>query len=147
VDEASAQWYDEAHRMSFFSLSTPTREVEQQNWQDLTSNEGQLAVDVFREGKTLVIRSTLAGVDQNALDISIHGDLLTIRGNRLTQDNINEDDWFYRECYWGSFSRTIVLPLDVYPEYTDAQLHLGVLTIRLPIRAELHRLEIKQGAF
>ncbi len=131
--------------MSLFHFSTPTLASEPQTWETFSpANEGQLAVDVYREGKMLVIRSTIAGVDPSALDISIHGDLLTIRGRREELTQVNEDDWFYHECYWGAFSRTIVLPLDVYPEYTEAEIHHGVLTIKLPIRAELHRLEIKQ---
>ena len=144
MDEASGQWYDEDRSMPLFRVSTPTVQADPLTCGDFSSVEGQLSVDVFRDGKALVIRSTLAGVDPSVLDISIHGDLLTIRGTRATQETINEDDWFYRECYWGAFSRTIVLPLDVYPEYTEAHLHQGILTIRLPIRADLHRLQIKQ---
>lgn len=131
--------------MPLLRVSPSTLAPEAQTWETFApTNEGQLAVDVYREGKTLIIRSTIAGVRPEAIDISIHGDLLTIRGHREEHSQVNEDDWFYRECYWGAFSRTIVLPLDVYPEYTEAEIHHGVLTIKLPIRAELHRLQIKQ---
>jgi HSP20 family protein len=103
-----------------------------QQW-DASVNEGQLSVDVFRDGNTLVIRSTAAGADPDKLDISFHGDLLTIRGVREVEDHVAEDDWFYRECYWGAFSRSIVLPYDVAPERAEASIKNGILEIRLPI--------------
>ncbi len=105
--------------------------------------EGELAVDIFREHDTLVIRSTLAGVTPEHLDIAIDGDLLTVRGDRRPLGNVNEDDWFTRECYWGPFSRSVVLPLDVYPEATGATLKNGVLEIRLPIRHIGHKITIE----
>lgn len=109
-----------------------------QHW-DASVNEGQLSVDVFRDGNTLVIRSTAAGADPDQLDISFHGDLLTIRGVREVDDHVAEDDWFYRECYWGAFSRSIVLPYDVAPERAEATIKNGILEIRLPIVASSER--------
>lgn len=103
-----------------------------QHW-DASVSEGQLSVDVFRDGTMLVIRSTAAGADPDKLDISFHGDLLTIRGVREVEDHVAEEDWFYRECYWGAFSRSIVLPYDVAPERAEATIKNGILEIRLPI--------------
>ena len=105
--------------------------------------EGQLSVDIFRSENYLIIRSPLAGAHLDQIDISVHGDLLTIRGTRSMGEIINEDDWFHRECYWGAFSRSIILPLDVYTEKAEASLQDGLLTIRLPIRTSTHRLSIK----
>jgi len=99
-----------------------------------TAEEGRLSLDVFRAGGTLVIRSPLAGVRPDALDIALDGDLLTIRGDRGHERTIVEDDWFIQECYWGSFSRSIILPMDVEPDRTTASLKNGVLEIRIPLR-------------
>jgi len=96
-------------------------------------------VDVFRDGNTLIIRSTAAGADPDQLDISFHGDLLTIRGVREAEERVAEEDWFYRECYWGAFSRSIVLPYDVAPERAEATIKNGILEIRLPIMASSER--------
>jgi HSP20 family protein len=115
-----------------FSPSSP------QNW-DSSLSEGQLSVDVFRDGDSLVIRSTAAGADPDQLDISFHGDLLTIRGVREADSEVAEEDWFYRECYWGAFSRSIVLPYDVVPERAEATIKNGILEIRLPITASSER--------
>ena len=95
--------------------------------------EGQLSVDVFRDGKTLVVRSTVAGAKPDDIDISVHGDLLTIRGKRETDRSIKEEDWYYRECYWGTFSRSVVLPYDVDAERAEASLKNGILEVRVPI--------------
>ncbi len=107
------------------------------------SDEGELSLDIFRDQDTLVIRGAVAGVKPEDLRVAIHGDLLTIRGKREMRESVNDDDWFCDECYWGSFSRSVVLPLDVYSERADATLANGLLEIRIPIRAALHQLEIK----
>lgn len=96
--------------------------------------EGQLSVDVFRDGNDLIIRSTVAGTKPEDIDISVHGDLLTIRGKRDTDRTVKDDDWYYRECYWGAFSRSIVLPYDVRAEKAEASLKNGVLEVRIPIQ-------------
>lgn len=107
------------------------------------SDEGQLSVDVFRDGGELVIRSLVAGVNPTDLDISVHGDLLTIRGTREQTKNVSSDDSFYRECYWGSFSRSIVLPHEVAPDSAKATLKNGVLEIRLAIHEHGKKVKVK----
>ena len=108
-----------------------------------TADEGQLSIDVFREADQLVIRSTLAGVKPEDLEIHVHGDLLTIRGRRESSQTVSEDRWFYRECYWGAFSRSIVLPYEVASDLAEASLKNGVLEIRIPIREHGKRLSIR----
>ena len=94
--------------------------------------EGQLSVDVYHNDKEIVVRSTVAGVKPDDLNIMVNNDLLTIRGKRETEANINPSDYLYRECYWGGFSRTIVLPEDVKADKIKATLKNGLLTIILP---------------
>lgn len=106
-------------------------------------DEGQLSLDVFRDGTDLVIRSTVAGVTPKDIDVSIHGDLLTIRGKRESSNDVSDDQWFYRECYWGAFSRSIVLPFDVASDRTSASLKNGVLEIRVPIVEHGKKLTVK----
>jgi len=128
--------------LNTMSLFNRPQAPEEASW--LTQTEdGQLSIDVFRQGKELIIRSTLAGVSPDDLDIAIHGDLLTIRGKRESSHETKEDDWFHRECYWGSFSRTIILPLDVESDRAEASLEHGVLEIRIPIRGGEHSIKIR----
>ncbi len=106
-------------------------------------DEGQLSVDVFRDGEFLVVRSTVAGVKPEDLDISMHGDLLTIRGKRSMDREIDEEKWFYRECYWGAFSRSIVLPFEVATDSAQAALKNGVLEVRIPIHEHGKKLKVE----
>ena len=93
--------------------------------------EGQLALDVFQTDKKIVIKSTIAGVKPEDLKISLHHDLLTIKGKRSVKEEVKDEDYLYRECYWGSFSRSIILPAEVDSRRVEAELEGGVLTINL----------------
>jgi HSP20 family protein len=104
--------------------------------------EGQLSVDVFRDKDSLVVRSTVAGVRPEDLDISIHGDLLTIRGKRESNRTVPDGQWFYRECYWGAFSRSIILPYEVASDLAEAGMKNGVLEVRIPIREHGRKLSV-----
>lgn len=106
--------------------------------------EGQLSVDVYHNEKEIVVRSTLAGVKPEDLNIMIDNDLLTIRGKRETEPNINPSDYLYRECYWGGFSRTIVLPQNVKADKVKAILKNGLLTIILPKAASDAKIKVRE---
>ena len=101
-------------------------------WTDKEAAEGQLSVDVFQTKDNLIIKSTIAGVKPEDIDISVDNDMITIRGQRKYEEEIKEDDYFYQECYWGSFSRSIVLPIEVKGDEAEASLKNGVLTVILP---------------
>lgn len=94
--------------------------------------EGQLAVDVFQDNGSIVVRSTIAGVRPEDLDIGITSDMVTIRGKREREHRVEEKDFFFQECYWGSFSRSIILPCEVRADRATASLKNGVLTVTLP---------------
>jgi len=104
--------------------------------------EGQLAIDVYQTDKKIIIKSTIAGVKPEDLKISLHHDLLTIKGIRSADTEINEEDYLYQECYWGSFSRSIILPAEVDNKRVEAELENGVLTISL-YKITPNKIEIK----
>lgn len=93
---------------------------------------GQLAVDVYQTDKDIVIRSVIAGVRSEELDIQVTNDMVTIKGIRRLEENVPDESYFTRECYWGRFSRSIILPVDVRNDQVSATINNGVLTIRLP---------------
>lgn len=93
--------------------------------------EGQLSVDVVHTADELIVAATMAGTPPNKIQLHIHNDVLTIRGERPSPVPVGSE-YFYEECYWGKFSRTIVLPVDVRPEMARAEYRYGVLTVRLP---------------
>jgi len=92
---------------------------------------GQLAVDVYQTENELVIQSAIAGVKSEDLDISLEGDVITISGERKKPFE-EKEDYFSQECYWGKFSRQIILPVEVDPNRIEASLKDGILTIRAP---------------
>lgn len=94
--------------------------------------EGQLTVDVFQDDQNIVIQSTIAGVSPEDLDVSITNDMVSIRGERRLQYDIDPEDYFYQECYWGTFSRSIILPVEIDADRAEAKIKNGVLTIRIP---------------
>jgi HSP20 family protein len=94
--------------------------------------EGQLAIDVFETENELVIQSAIAGVQPDELDIFINPDMVTIRGVRQRDKRAHDSTTHYEECFWGSFSRTVVLPCHVQSDRSTADIKNGVLTITMP---------------
>ena len=94
--------------------------------------EGQLTVDVFQDENNIFVQSTVAGINPDDLEINITSESVAIKGRRERSEKVEEKDYFYQECFWGSFSRSIILPQEVDPEKSVANLKNGVLTIKMP---------------
>lgn len=103
-------------------------------------DDGQLTIDVYQTDNEIVLKSTIAGVKPEDLDVSINNDMVTIKGERRAEEEVSEENYYYQECYWGGFSRSVVLPVDVLPEKAEASLKNGILTIRLP-KAEANKVK------
>lgn len=121
----------------------PSLKAESGEWLDGDYDEGQLSIDVFETKDSLVVKSTIAGVKPNEIDISINNDMLTIRGRREIKEEIAEENYLIKECYWGGFSRSIILPLEVEVEKVEAALDNGVLTVILPKAKSAKQFSIK----
>ena len=98
----------------------------------LPEEEGELTVDIFDEGDAIVIQSTVAGVKPDDLDITITTDTVTIRGSRERSEEIRDDAYYYKELFWGTFSRSVILPEEIDEDAAEATLKYGLLSIRLP---------------
>lgn len=94
-------------------------------------SEGQLAVDVFQTEEEIVVVAPMAGARPEKIELHIRHDVLTIRGERLEPMPPGAEK-FYSECFWGAFSRTVVLPVEVRSEMARADYKNGVLSIFLP---------------
>ncbi|MEA3464047.1 MAG: Hsp20/alpha crystallin family protein [Patescibacteria group bacterium] len=114
-----------------------------EEWINNNYEEGQLSVDVYQTANNLMVQSTIAGVKPEDIDISINNDMLTIRGKRKMDATVKEEDYLYQECYWGNFSRSIILPVEVKAEEIEASLDNGVLTITLPKAKSARQISIK----
>ncbi len=100
-----------------------------ENWPE-EHQEGQLAIDVAQTEKEVIVISTMAGAMSDKIEVYLYHDLLTIRGERKSP--FSGSKYFHQECFWGKFSRTVVLPVDIKGDLSKAEYNNGVLTIKIP---------------
>lgn len=108
--------------------------------------EGELAIDVYETDTDFVVQSTIAGIKAEDLDITIENDIVTIKGSRQKQTSEETKKYYYQECYWGTFSRQVILPEEVDGSKAEASIKDGVLTLRIPkvIKVQKRKVAIKQ---
>ena len=108
-------------------------------------DEGELTVDIYDKGDAIVIQSTVAGVKPEDLDVSITNDSVSIRGRRERHEEVREDRYYYKELFWGTFSRSVILPEEIDEDAAEASLKHGLLSIRLPKkrRGVVQKLKVK----
>jgi HSP20 family protein len=100
--------------------------------------EGQLTVDVYDTPSEIVIKTMVAGVKPEDLDVTITRDTVVIRGKREEDRTVSSEDYFHRELYWGTFSRTIALPEEIDVEESEAMEKYGLLILHMP-KIDKHR--------
>ncbi|MFH1769877.1 MAG: Hsp20/alpha crystallin family protein [Parcubacteria group bacterium] len=112
-----------------------------------TSNgkDGQLTVDVFQTEDDIVIKSTIAGVTAEDIDVSITNDMVTIKGHRKTDETVSGSNYYHQELYWGAFSRSVILPEEIDADKAIASMKNGILTLRLPklTRSRVKKLKVR----
>jgi HSP20 family protein len=96
--------------------------------------EGVLTLDVYRTPTEVIVESAIAGVNPEDIDIDITPDSITIRGERRRTREAREKNYDLQECYWGRFSRSIILPEEVDADSAKAEFQNGILTVRMPKR-------------
>ena len=97
-----------------------------------SDEEGQLTIDVYQTPTEIIIKTMVAGVKPDDLDVMINRDSITIRGKRNEDRTVSGEDYFNRELYWGSFSRTIQLPEEIDIDSAEATEKYGMLILTLP---------------
>ena len=117
----------------------------QEAWQQ-EEPTGELAVDVYQTPDAIVIKAFIAGVQPNSVDISLTREMVTISGSRADEKEVDEEHYFQRELYWGSFSRTILLPEEVDVDLAEASERHGILMIRLPKINKKREMKLKVRA-
>jgi len=103
-----------------------------------TETEGQLAIDMYQTPSEIVVKTMIAGVKQEDLDVSITRDMVIIKGKRDESNSTAGNDYFHKELYWGSFSRTIILPQEINVDESEAINKNGLLIIKMP-KIDKHR--------
>ena len=107
-------------------------------WDEEETILGQLAVDVYETKDKLIVKARTAGVNKNDLDVSISDNTLSIKGTLSAGTEENVENYHLQECYWGEFSRSLVLPVQVKEDEIEAVLKDGVLTISFAKVAQDH---------
>lgn len=97
------------------------------------NDEGQLALDIFETSDCIFLLAPIAGIDESSLDISLTEDLLTISGNRPRITSVPEPkEYFLEECYWGRFSRSVLLPAAINSADIIARMERDIIIVEIP---------------
>lgn len=113
-------------------MKKQSTKVLSQNQYDEEHTEGQLALDVYQTKNNIVILAPIAGVKLEDMTVAVTDDVLTIKGKRNLDTNVPDEDYLTQECFWGDFSRSIVLPASVDTGKIAAKFKDGVLQIEIP---------------
>lgn len=119
-------------KSSAMSIPKTATHVTYDEEDEVDMEEGELSVDVYQTNTEIIIEAMVAGVKPEDLHLSITRDMVTIKGRRDGNTQVTHDDYFYKELYWGSFTRSILLPHEVEIEEAEAVEKHGLLIIRLP---------------
>ena len=105
--------------------------------------EERMSLDMYQTDNEVVLKASVPGVKPGELDVSISGDVLTIKGERKEEREVKEENYLRRERTVGSFARSVTLPLPVKMESITAEFENGVLTITMPKAEEVKPKQIK----
>ena len=122
---------------------TKSKDVENVNPWPSSEEEGELAVDLYESKDELILQAVIGGVVISDLDISITNDMITIRGERQRGYKDKIEKIYYNDCFWGSFSRSLVLPYEINADKAKAIIKNGMLTIHLPKLVKTKRKTLK----
>ncbi|MEK9186431.1 MAG: Hsp20/alpha crystallin family protein [Patescibacteria group bacterium] len=147
MDEIKPQLNNEEDGVEIDLAKSSSAVAKKQNETELSEDDGQLTIDVYQTPEEIIVESPIAGVSPEDLDISITPDSVTIQGTRQREKKVKEEDYFYQECYWGRFSRSVILPQEVDADRADAKIKNGVLTVILPKinRQKSKKLKVSEG--
>lgn len=109
--------------------------IDQDTWRtanDAEDQDGELPIDMYQTRDAVVIRALVAGVSPEDLNISITRDMVTLKGQREEMQEAPDEDYYHRELFWGTFSRSIVLPEEIVIDEAEARERHGLLEIILP---------------
>lgn len=93
---------------------------------------GSIPIDMYQTDNEVIVKATLPGVQTEEVDVSIVGNILTIKAERKEEKEIKEKDYIRKENKYGMYSRSVALPAEVNPDKAVADFKNGVLTLNLP---------------
>ncbi len=153
LEEDDESGYEENYQEEMVAVeSDPEEEIPQpvsagmntkqdEDW--MADYEGALNIDMYQTKDNVIIKSTIAGVSPADIDITVANDMVTIKGTRYREEKIDNEDYFYQECYYGNFSRSVLVPVDIDSENIEADLKSGILTVIIPKAAKAKTKKVK----
>ena len=134
-------------------LSRPSRDFFDRFFGDFTlpslmfeEAEWTPAFDVSETDGELIVKAEVPGMDKKDINITVSDGMLTIKGEKKAETEVNEEDYHLRECSYGSFHRSISLPPNVNPQKIEASFDDGVLEVTLPKAAEVKAKKVSVSA-
>ena len=106
----------------------------------------ELPIDMYQTADSVVVKASLPGFKPEEVDISVAGDTLTIKGEHKEEKEVKEEDYLYKERRYGSFTRSLPIPVQVKSDKGEAVFENGVLTLTLPKSEEVKPKQIKVKA-
>ncbi len=146
VEELVEDPYEDEEEDDEETSSVPVQTEDASSKKDeewMSDYEGQLNIDMYQTKDNVIIKSTIAGVRPEDIDITVANDMVSIKGARHKEENISQEDYFYQECYWGNFSRSVIVPVDIDSEHIEADLKDGILTVIIPKAAKAKTKKVK----
>jgi HSP20 family protein len=101
------------------------------------------AVDIYDSKDTVMVKADIPGMSKDDIDVSVHNDILTIKGEKNHEKEIKEKDFVRTERFYGSFQRAIRLPAGIDAAKVGANYKNGVLEIILPKKEESKPKQLK----
>jgi len=103
------------------------------------------AADVYQDKDNVIVEMDVPGIETDKIDISVENDVLTVSGSREEKQEVKREDYYRKEVRSGSFSRSVILPMQVKGDEAKAEFEKGVLKIVLPKADEVKpkKIEVK----
>jgi len=126
-------------------MAKKKEEIQKEERKTWDGPNGQLVVDVYETEKEIVVQSAIAGIKTEQIEVSLENDILIIKGERDNPSKDKDQRYFLRECYWGPFSKEIILPREIDTSRIDAKVKEGILTVRMQKieRAKSKKIEVE----
>lgn len=121
----------------------PFQEITQSWDDDFLSTGSKVNVDVYQDKDNVIVETEIPGVKSEDVDITVENDVLTISGNKQEKKEVKREDYYRKEMRCGSFSRSVILPMQVKSSEAKANFKDGVLKITLPKADEIKSKKIK----
>lgn len=114
------------------------------SWRTISGGDGITPpLDVHETDDHIVVTAVLPGLKPDDVEITMVGQTLTLRGEMKAGDEVETEQYLYRERRYGSFSRTLQLPVRVEGDKAEAAFTDGILTLRVPKAEEVKPRQIR----